>query len=83
MACVPLFEKKHRIIMLFSATAKNGNVTKKYADIQQKSKRFFITDSSRFKNAKFKVKEERKITREAFVAGEAVLDFSAAVEKGK
>jgi hypothetical protein len=80
MACVPSFEKKHRSIMLFSAIANNGNVTNIIADIQRKSKRFFNTDRCRFKNAKFKVKEERKIKREAFVAGEAVLDLSAANE---
>jgi hypothetical protein len=66
--------------MLFSAIANNGNVTNIIADIQRKSKRLFNTDRCRFKNAKFKVKEERKIKREAFVAGEAVLDLSAANE---
>jgi hypothetical protein len=75
MACVPSFEKKHRSIMLFYAIANNGNVTNIIADIQSKSKRFFKTDRSRFKNAKFKAKEERKIKREAFVAGEALLDL--------
>jgi hypothetical protein len=80
MACVPSFEKKHRSIMLFSAIANNGNVTNIIADIQRKSNRFFNTDRCRFKNAKFKVKDERKIKREAFVAGEAVLDLSAANE---
>jgi hypothetical protein len=69
--------------MLFSAIANNGNVTNIIVDIQRKSKRFFKTDRFRFKNAKFKAKEERKIKREAFVAGEALLDLSAAVEKEK
>jgi hypothetical protein len=40
--------------------------------IQQKSKLFFNTDRLRFKNAKIRAKEERKIKREDFLSGEAV-----------
>jgi hypothetical protein len=46
--------------MLFSAIANNGNVTHIIVDIQHKSKRFFNTDRCRFKNAKFKVKEDAR-----------------------
>jgi hypothetical protein len=75
MASVQSFEKRHRIIMIFSAIANHGQVLNIIADIELKSKREFKTDLSLFKSEKAKTKEDHAVKREAFVNQEAVLDL--------